>query len=1243
MIDNKIAIFLGFANDSSEEKAWLDTIEPEEQKIDDALNELRNQSKCFLIKDRKLTHESLFQKLQEHRNSIDIFHFSGHTQEGQLLLESAEFKGETKPLSINSICTFIENQLGGIKLFFLNACNTQHQGEMFLERGAHLVITSNSDVDEDLAFEFSTSFYKSLATGSSVRIAFDEARAALRTLEDNDDIINQWSLISKNKKLEAWTPFPKEPRKNTLTILQISDTINRDTDFSSIEKSEKIDFVICSGNVTNNGDYTNLINTLRYEVDCNTNRIFCCPGIDDLDKSKIIPAIHNSLNSCLNTESLNDFISSKEQFKQSYNSSLNFKTSVSNHYPDDNKNKTGDLYTAHIRNYSDKRIGIVCINSVWNLNGKMTNILYPINLLEEAFEFIKTTDYKILVSNQDLSNFKPFNRRETENFVYPNFDFLLSGAIVEKYPQKELTSDEGIFQSYSGKNISKTSDYIVHTFDLENKKVTSNTSIFSDSEGAIIEDQKTICKIFPNGAEKNKQVKLLKVLDKQFYAYKEVGDKLFVEYSKEGKSFLDLFTTPILKDKPIEEIQSLNNNTVLYHNKYNNLFAPNKNFLVYGKDKYGKSSLLVYICTSLLNQFNSTKIIPIYIDLKEFKDKSDKFELLNIIRNKLEGNKKDTSLLLQKYHFKILLDNFDPKQTEISRRFGEFLNRYPLCSYILTSNQTTVRTYEDLNFGFNHFQKLYIHDLPKSSVRILARKTMNGSEKDIDEVVQKLVQVFRQYKMPSNYWTVSVFLYIYTNRRIFGDEIRSNAELVELYIQELLGRKELARVDERKQRFGFDKYRQYLSFLAYKLYENHEPNGYSANYATLTKYTEEFISNNKRSVENPKNVIDYVVERGVLKRISDDNYTFRLNGAFEYFLAYQLKRDKKFLNKILSDDNVYLTFRNELDLYSSIIDDTDKEAALLKIVYQKAKTKFKKYNKDFEARGNIDQNLIKSSKGAGSFDIIKGLNVDNLQPLSYDKKDEIELDVNENNRSLFTPQVFENEVKIKKTYDEISNEHEILESHLFILSRVFRNIDGIEDADIEGLDDDEIFRFIIDSTCNLGFLLVEEMMKETDESLEIQYGLPARLLKLFRVMLPLIIQGFFYDSIGHIKLEEVIKSEIKSLKRDAQNNQFKLFILYFTLIDLNLKENKEYLDELYSLTTLSVLKHSILSKMLFYLMFKAYDNKNLIGYLKSRLREYQMKIDPKTDTRLLEKKLSEFEKLAIIKRRSIKYLNTDDK
>ena len=1254
MIDGKIAVFLGFANDYSNTSNTLETLEEEEREIDNALDELRNSGQCHIIRGRALTPELFFEKLQKHRGEIDMLHFSGHAHEDALVLENSESE-VSNGVSLQAYIDLIRNQAGNIKFLFLNGCQTIKQAKELTKAGVKAVIATINKIDEDDGLLFTSSFYKALSLGSSIQEAFNEAKGYLIGVSSSDEkIVNSWELVSLDDRHLQWIPFPKTQIRDSLNVLQLSDLNNSDFDFSNLEEffansESETDIILYTGNIISSANnltafkqtYQDLISSLTRITNVSPKNIFFSPGESDLDKTRILEAIHDKINQVKTNQEIMDFVYSGEQFVQSCNASSNFREVIKQNLNTDKKDILTELYSTHFREVAGKKIGVVCINSLWSsIDKDMDSLVFPIELLEDAYELVQASDYKILVSNLDFSALKPFNRKEVENLAYSKFDFLLLGASDDHTNNhKMMISNEGIYRSFSGLNQSKGIDFLFHKFCFNENKIDSHIRIYAEGNGCLVEEKDTQTYSFPRGIEKRKQVKLLQVLNKQLDFYHSIGDNLFVDYKREGKGFSDLFTQPVLREKPVEEIEALNNNSHFIQNRFKSLFELEKNFMLIGRDKSGKSSLLIFLATKILEDFSRKKAIPIYIDLKRFKNKVDKFDLLNYISSILERNKRETIGLFEKYHFKLLLDNFDPSNSGLTGKIKDFLIQNPSFTYILSTDQTAVRSYENLDFGFNHYTKLYIHEISRTEIRSLASKSIDGTDKYVEEVIQRLIKLFKQYRMPFNYWTVSVFLWILSKRKLEEFEIQNNSELIELYIQELLGQKELAY--DTTNRFSFKKYKQFLSFLAWKLYKNHSLDGYSADYETLLSYTKEFIGRSRRNVAIPKDVIEYVLERGILKRVSPTHYSFRLNGAYEYFLAKEMLENEDFLNEVLNDDNVYISFKNELDLYSGFAkSDRKKDRELLGTVYRKTTEKFAAHNKRLLEEGTTDQNLVNKVGSKSILEIIQEVDIQKVTPLSYEQKDVIETELDEGSRSLLPIEEFNTEVKVKKQYDKTSNELEVLEDYLFIMSRVYRNVD-VDDTEEEKLDD-EILGFILDSTCNLGFLLLEEVtetLKSANEESSIfdnKLGLPKAILKIIGNILPLIVQDLFHQSVGHITLENVIKNQIDKLDKNPKENQLKLFILYFTLVDLDLKNIKLYVDRIFEITRNGIIKSSVLTKILFYLIFKSYNDTELTSFLRSKFRSYQMKLNPKTDPRELDKRLSEIDRLALIKRSSEK-------
>lgn len=113
-----------------------------------------------------------------YRNRIAIFHYGGHANGYQLLLESAS--GQTVVANAGGLAAFLGQQ-SGLQLVFFNGCSTQPQVEGLLAAGVPAVIATAQAIDDAVAMEFAARFYHGLANGVALRLAYDQAVAAVQS------------------------------------------------------------------------------------------------------------------------------------------------------------------------------------------------------------------------------------------------------------------------------------------------------------------------------------------------------------------------------------------------------------------------------------------------------------------------------------------------------------------------------------------------------------------------------------------------------------------------------------------------------------------------------------------------------------------------------------------------------------------------------------------------------------------------------------------------------------------------------------------------------------------------------------------------------------------------------------------------------------------------------------------------------------------------------------------------------
>ena len=121
---------------------------------------------------------------------------------------------------------------------------------------------------------------------------------------------------------------------------------------------------------------------------------------------------------------------------------------------------------------------------------------------------------------------------------------------------------------------------------------------------------------------------------------------------------------------------------------------------------------------------------------------------------------------------------------------------------------------------------------------------------------------------------------------------------------------------------------------------------------------------------------------------------------------------------------------------------------------------------------------------------------------------------------------------------------------------------------------------------------------------------------------------------GNFNFKEIIEDRIRQYRKNLKENQYKLFILYFLLLDcIDLKGNHSLIDDVFADIKLPPLKVATMFKLNFYLAFKAYKNPTLESFIKQKVQESQIRLDSSMDAADIQKGLSEQSKRNIVLRK----------
>lgn len=998
------------------------------------------------------------------------------------------------------------------------------------------------------------------------------------------------------------------------------------------ESTIVIDLVLFTGDLVYNGTkeenfriaHIALFKALIEELSIENSNILMCPGNHDIDRNSIHSATKSFFDSEIKCDDdLNNLYRKKDfdVFQDSLKPSQNFKNFLTTLYPNNENNIIKDLYTIHYRNFYGKSVGIVCLNSSWLSaiwKDDKGNLLIPMSLLHEIKRELKSVAKKIVLVHHPLYFLKEYNFYNVESFIHNEFDMMFSGHIHKISSISRHSGSNGIFEHVAKASLSSKENLgcsIVKMDEIEDNKITVNELTYIEDEDRCFLGHDIIHTI-PCGIEKMEVITFRKKLFEKIVEEKENANNLLLHKDNDDDlDFLALYNHPVLKKESEGGLET--KNTV--STGLDELVSGKNSYLILGKDKCGKTSLLKRIQIDCLINYSRNGKIPFYCDAKDYESKLDSsFDLEQHLKKYFSINKSKVQQILSSKDFILLIDNYSP-DSAMGDYLKIFINKYSDIKYIACSEYNLSRTVDAFQFGTSVYEKLFFHDLRRKEIIAYTDKRLSNNHKK-EEIQEKIIQLCKQLELPLNYWTVSLLLLIHNKST---DSYSKNLfSILEICIDEIFGKKQLALT---RSRISFDQLKMVCSELAKYLFNEHKITTYSASYHDVITQIKKTISENNRISVSEREVFDYLVASGILKQKNDfDLYVFRLNGFFEYFLALQMTKDIEFKEEILRNDVKYLGFKNQLEIYSGFKRD---DLCFLQTLFDKSKKKlgpiFEKYS------ANKDEELLKKIKEPNAIEnFCREMAIQ--KALTSDEKAEIE--------DLTDELQINAEVHDVKEIDPDEINSELIERYLSILARSFRNLDAIS-GNKETIA--EIFKYIINCYCDFGFYIIEEFSQITlneikkEGEFDFTNSPELDLLKFISNFSPILSQSWLFDGLGHYNLERMIKDEISVLEIDCSTNQYKLFMLYFLLLDIDLNSNKEYIQKALDFIKVPILKYTIFLKLNYYLAFKCIGNKQLEREVSNFIRKARINLDSKTNISDIHKQIQNKKRISIINKQNL--------
>jgi WD40 repeat protein len=171
-------ILLAFANEQ-EGHRYLRDLPEELRRLQEILEAAERRGLCKLVVRPNASLKQIFDTFTEHRDRVAVLHYGGHAGSDRLFLEMAS-PGHEGVAHAEGLATFF-GQRRNLRLIFLNGCSTRAQAAALLDGGVGAVIATARAIDDAVACDFAAGFYSELASGATLRAAYEATRGRLLT------------------------------------------------------------------------------------------------------------------------------------------------------------------------------------------------------------------------------------------------------------------------------------------------------------------------------------------------------------------------------------------------------------------------------------------------------------------------------------------------------------------------------------------------------------------------------------------------------------------------------------------------------------------------------------------------------------------------------------------------------------------------------------------------------------------------------------------------------------------------------------------------------------------------------------------------------------------------------------------------------------------------------------------------------------------------------------------------------
>lgn len=983
----------------------------------------------------------------------------------------------------------------------------------------------------------------------------------------------------------------KNTKKEKKIIEKLCDDINK--------QNKEIDLFIISGDLVNRGGENfedlqcaflefeyNFIEKIKKHNIVKNDQIFICPGNHDVDRSLIDEYSERGIRETFREgqDSIDDFMHKAYiNIDKGIERMKPYKEYEESFYSNQKCKKLSNFESNFKINIKNKKIGISSLNSCWRCTEKDEDLFLGYEQLDRSIDFISDCEIKIAIMHHSYEFLNNLERKKIRDNIEKNYDYIFLGHVhnMQAYNIEGLRGNifTSVAQSHSisnekNKEVEYTMGYSIIEIDEENSRIilynrryNSLKNEYTDNYDLLGLEGKKQYTLFTNEQQiENRKINdIITKIEEDYFCDFNEHLLSYKTDSKAPKTINEIFVTPRIIDKSdydLEERYNLNkqNEEKLY--SIEELISMDENIIIAGTKESGKTILLDKIAIYLVDYFEQYRMIPIKMELHDYKLEKNIATYLGIKKSELDS-------FIENNKIALIIDNinFTEEDSKKLNSIKLFIEKYEnikiICSCkIDRERQFPVEIINDEIFSkFHHF---YIDMWKSLQIKELINTWFLDSENK-DLKVDDIANIFNNIKITMNPLNISMFLWVIEHESEY--KLINTSKLMECFFEHLLEKLKLEELYYGE--FDYTNKKRLLANIAYEMYKKKI---YKLEYQELYSYVYEYIKKKKFSVRNDK-LLQYFFDRGILVRQQEgqnDMVAFRFECFFRFFLMQYMLINKEFKEEVLKKEN-YLNFENEIVYYTGLQrDDED----LLKMLYERMMNEFKGIKDEIENIKKKKENLNYDYFFETSESLTECIDIENLNPIEKDiedsKNDKIIESVNKEAKVGHVKDIDNNSSLIRKLY-----------TIWRLVAKVLRNTEEIEnDIELKNIVYKDVIECsILSSIVYKRYLdiLITTIYDQYEDKTESRFF---KELVIESSIIPAMHQYMLGGLLATNKLKIVAQEEIEKVFKNIELSDLEKFMHAFLLFNIDKASGINYINILVRKTKKNYIRDMIFIELM---------------------------------------------------------------